>query len=109
MPKALQSTAAFAAKLQAYLTQIVSMSHTTNVDTVSERGRACHPPRIRHQSATAVLRGNKPVPNLKYATELGVCKGHYRLLDKLLVGPAIEQNTRSSIISGLVANLASAF
>ena len=25
-------------------------------------------------------RGNKPVPNLKYATELGVCKGHYRRL-----------------------------
>lgn len=23
---------------------------------------------------------NKPVPNLKYATELGVCKGHYRML-----------------------------
>ena len=75
MPKALQSTAAFAAKLQAYLTQIVSMSHTTNVDTVSERGRACHPPRIRHQSATAVLRGNKPVPNFEVRHRAGCVQG----------------------------------
>ena len=61
-------------------------------------------PCMPNQSAFAVLRGNKPVPNLKYATELGVCKGHYRLLVNL--GPAIEQNTCDSR-SGLVANLRS--